>query len=149
VPYERTIGGLLGVGLLILAFLAPFSDIVRGPGSAPESLFGSLYFSLSNVGAMQTTGNTQMAELDYIYIAAAVIVIVAGLAGAFAVLSGALGIAGLVLATLAPFAALNGYSFSLADYGSGFFTLWVLSAVLVFYGVWGKQYAGTIVKLGR
>jgi hypothetical protein len=132
----RLIGGFLGLVLLGVTFGLPFSDAATGPGTPAETLYGNFAYFVWNIGALRGGQNPQLTLMGYVYIAVGSAIIVAGLLGGAPFVSGALGIAGMTTAAEAPFLIYTGYSFSEANYGSGFWAAWVISALILAAAFW-------------
>ncbi|HYC26893.1 MAG TPA: hypothetical protein VEB67_02580 [Nitrososphaerales archaeon] len=124
-------GGIVGLGMLLSAFLLPFSAIAEGPGGSPDTLIGIFKLFVTTLNSIETIGLTQLTELAYVYMAAFVLIILAGVIGAYPRWAAIFGIIGMAMVTVAPFAIFPNYNFFSSNYQWGFFAIWVACALFV------------------
>ncbi len=122
----RVAGSAAGVVILLAAFLIPFGAI---PGYIPHG--STLYSAFSNatVGLpqVQREQSTAAIESTLITIVAGVLLIVAGILGAFPMGSGVLGISGMTVITIGPYLTGNLSLSSLLSQNMGYYILWTAS----------------------
>jgi hypothetical protein len=133
------LGGVFGLAMLLAAFLLPFSNIAEGTGTTVDSLLTIFKIFVIGVSNFQVIGLTQLAELAYVYMAVFVLVLFGGVVGAYPRWAALFSIAGIVTATVAPFAIFTSYSFSLSDYGAGFYAIWATSLLMIFAAYWSSR----------
>jgi hypothetical protein len=135
----QVLGGVLGIVTLLAAFLLPFSSIAEGSTNSLDSLLVIFKIFVIGVTNLQTVGLTQLAELAYIYMASFIIIVVAGLVGAFPRWSAFLGIVGMATLTFSPFAVFTSYSLASTGFGVGFYAIWVTSILGFFAAYWSRK----------
>ena len=128
--------------MLLSAFLLPFSSIAEGSASSVDSLLVIFKIFVIGVTNLQTVGLTQLAELAYIYMAAFIVVVLAGIVGAYPRWSAFLAIVGMLTLTFSPYAVFTSYSIGSTGFGAGFFLIWataVLSVLAAFLSAKEKR----------
>ena len=126
------LGIVLGLVILATIFLLPFGT------TNTASLYGTAGPLISNLGAVQASG-TATATFDYILIIAFVLLIIAGLVGIFPLGTGVLGVVGMAIITVAPYALFPNGPVKL-DPGTGFYLIWVASVLSLGASFWhGKK----------
>ncbi len=123
----QILGGVLGIGTLLAAFLLPFSSIAEGSSSQVDSLLLIFKIFVIGVSNLQTVGLTQLAELAYVYMAAFIVIMLSGILGSFPRLSAFLGIVGMAVLTLSPYAVFTAYNIGSTGFGLGFWAIWATS----------------------
>ena len=124
----QILGGVVGLVMLLSAFLLPFPAIAEGPGGSPDTLIGIFKLFVTTLNSIQTIGLTQLTELAYVYMAAFVLIMLAGIIGAYPRWSAIFGIVGMAMVTAAPFAIFPNYDFFSSNYQWGFAAIWATCA---------------------
>ena len=142
----RVAGTAAGVITLLAAFLIPFGSIPGfvQQGSTLYSAFSSATLSLPQVPKEQSM---LAAEATIVTIVAGILIIVAGVLGAFPLGSGVLGISGMTLLTAFAFIADKMSLSSLLSFGTGYYLILVASIAAVaisLAGRRGRMPAGTV-----
>lgn len=122
------------MGLVILAaiFLLPF-------GAGSSTLYGTVWPWISNLGQIQSAGNTAALTYDYIWIIAFILLVIAGLVGIFPLGTGILGVVGMAMITVSPHLVYPNGPVTLTT-GAGFYVTWVASIVSLGASFWhGKK----------
>lgn len=122
--------------MLVAAFFLPFWNLTTGPSGAFDSLYSSFRFVLSNLASIQNSGLQQEAVLAYVIMLGGAMVIAAGVLGVFPRGSGILAVIAMVGLTLGPFVLYPNYPFDVANYGAGFWAVWVLGLVALIAAGW-------------
>jgi hypothetical protein len=135
----QILGGVIGIVTLLAAFLLPFSSIAEGSTSSLDSLLVIFKIFVIGVTNLQTIGLSQLAELAYVYMAGFIVIVVAGLVGAFPRWSAFLGIVGMATLTFSPFAVFTSYSLSSTGFGVGFYAIWVTSILGIVAAFWSRR----------
>jgi len=131
----RMLGIVLGLVILASIFLLSFGT------TNTQTLYGTVNPLISNMGAVQASG-TATATYDYILIIAFVLLIIAGLVGIFPLGTGVLGVVGMAMITVAPYAVFPNGPVKL-DPGLGFYVMWAASVVALGASFWhGKKKEG-------
>ena len=137
---DKLIGAIVGIGVLLTVFLAPFSSAISVIAGAQETLYAILRFFLGNLGSIPSLHSTSLELIAYFYLVGSVLLIVAGILGSFPLLSSGLGFTGLALVTITVVLSPR-YSPSPVIYGFGFYLLWgllVIQIVQFLFTRWGK-----------
>ena len=135
----QILGGVLGLATLLAAFLLPFSSILEGSAKNLDSLLVIFKIFVTGVSNLQTVGLTQLAELAYVYMGAFVVILLAGILGAYPRWSALLGIAGMAILTFSPFAVFTSYNISSTSFGVGFWAIWATSILTVYAAYWSRR----------
>jgi len=126
------LGIVLGLVILASVFLLPFGT------ANTATLYGMGGPLISNLGAVQSSG-TATATFDYILVIALVLLIIAGLVGIFPLGTGVLGVVGMAMITVAPYAVFPNGPVKL-DPGTGFYVIWAASVLSLGASFWhGKK----------
>jgi hypothetical protein len=128
----QKLGGILGLLTLLAAFVLPFSSIAEGSAKTVDSLLLIFKIFVIGVSNLQTIGLTQLAELAYVYMAAFIAIIVAGVVGAYPRWSAFLGAIGMVTLTFSPFVVFTSYNILTTGFGYGFWVLWATTILTIF-----------------
>jgi hypothetical protein len=140
----RMLGIVLGLVILVSIFLLPFGT------TNTQTLYGTAGPLISNLGGVQASG-TATATFDYILIIAFVLLIIAGLVGLFPLGTGVLGIVGMAMITVAPYAVFPNGPVKL-DPGTGFYVIWAASVLALGASFWHgkkKEAAGVNVNVSQ
>ncbi len=124
------LGIVLGLVILTTIFLLPFGT------TNTATLYGTAGPLISNLGALQASGSAT-ATFDYILVIAFVLLIIAGLVGIFPLGTGVLGVVGMAMITVAPYAVPNGPV--RLDPGTGFYVIWVASVLSLGASFWHRK----------
>ncbi|HEV2225710.1 MAG TPA: zinc ribbon domain-containing protein [Nitrososphaerales archaeon] len=127
----RMLGIVLGLVILATIFLLPFGT------TNTNSLYGTAGPLISNLGAVQASG-TATATFDYILVIAFVLLVIAGLVGIFPLGTGVLGVVGMAMITVAPYAVFPNGPVKL-DPGTGFYIIWVASVLSLGASFWHRK----------
>jgi hypothetical protein len=127
---EKIVGGILGVGMLITIFLAPFSSAISVLDGAQSTLYGIFQFFLVNFSSLSSLNNTALELIGYFYFFGAILIILAGVIGSLPLLSGSLGTGGMALVAASGLFSPQ-YTPYPVIYGIGFFILWSLSIFIL------------------
>ena len=126
------LGIVLGLVILATTFLLPFGT------TNTASLYGIAGPLISNLGAVQSFGSAT-ATFDYVLIIAFVLLVIAGLIGVFPLGTGVLGMVGMAMITVAPYAVFPNGPVKL-DPGTGFYLIWGASVLSLGASFWhGKK----------
>jgi zinc-ribbon domain len=123
------LGIVLGLVILASIFLLSFGT------ANTQTLYGNVSLLISNLGAVQATSSTAQVTYDYLLIIAFVILIIAGVVGLFPLGTGVLGVVGMAMITVAPFAVFPNGPTKL-DPGLGFYVIWVASVLSLGASFW-------------
>jgi hypothetical protein len=128
----RILGIILGLIILVTIFLVPF-------GSADTStLYGKVGPWISNLGTIQSSYTSADLTYAYIFIAAFILLVIAGLVGLFPLGTGVLGVVGMAIITVAPYVVYpNGPTH--LDPGAGFYVIWVASIASLGASFWHRK----------
>ncbi|MDA4120050.1 MAG: hypothetical protein OK436_05640 [Thaumarchaeota archaeon] len=135
----QTFGAVLGLVALLSAFLLPLSSIAEGPGGSVDSFLAMFKLFITTLPAIQRVGLTQLTELAYIYMAAFVLIVIAGIIGGYPKWSAVLGIISIAAVTLSPFAIFTSYNFGTSNYGVGFWAIWATSILAIYAAYWSRK----------
>ncbi len=135
----QVFGGVLGLVTLLSAFLLPFSSIAEGPGGAVDSFLAMFKLFVTTLSNIQRVGLTQLTQLAYVYMAAFVLILLAGIVGAYPRWSAALGIISLAIVTATPFAIFTSYNFGTSNYGAGYYAIWATTLLAVYAAYWSRK----------
>ncbi len=136
----QILGGVLGIGTLLAAFLLPFSSIAEGSSSQVDSLLVIFKIFVIGVSNLQSIpGLTQLAELAYVYMAAFVVIMLSGILGSFPRLSAFLGIVGMAVLTFSPYAVFTSYNIGSTGFGLGFWAIWATSLLGIYAAYWSRK----------
>jgi len=144
----QILGGVVGLVMLLSAFLLPFSAIAEGPGGSPDTLIGIFKLFVTTLNSIQTIGLTQLTELAYVYMAAFVLIMLAGIIGAFPRWAAIFSIVGMAMVTAAPFAIFPNYDFFSSNYQWGFAAIWATCAAMVVAAIVSGRARNTITEEG-
>jgi hypothetical protein len=132
------LGIVLGLVILAAIFLIPFG------ASDTRTLYGGVGPLISNLGAVQASGNAASVTYSYIFIVAFILLVIAGVVGLFPLGTGVLGVVGMALVTVAPYLVYPNGPVKL-DPGAGFFVIWGASIASLAASFWhGKKKAGPV-----
>jgi hypothetical protein len=127
------LGIVLGLVILVSIFLLPFGT------ANTQTLYGVVSPLISNLGAVQATGSVTTLTYDYLLIIAFVLLIIAGVVGLFPLGTGVMGIVGMAMITVAPYAVFPNGPVNL-DPGTGFYVIWAASVLALGASFWhGKK----------
>jgi hypothetical protein len=132
----RIIGGVIGLVMLSAVLALPFSDVVTGHTSSPESLWYIFTHYIDNLGSVTAQNNTVLMSFTFLYQIAAILLIVASLVGIYPLASGILGVIGLSFATFGPYEVIADYGANPVIFGVGFYLIWTLSILELVVGYW-------------
>jgi hypothetical protein len=132
----RIVGALIGVGMLACILLLPFSDVMTGHGSSPETLWSIFISFVNSLGSLGSTHASSFLDLAFLYQIAAILLIVGCIVGVYPIGSGVLGVVGLSFATFGPYEAITNYGADPTNFGVGFYLLWLASIIQLVLGVW-------------
>jgi hypothetical protein len=127
----RILGIVLDLLILVSIFLLAFGT------TNTHTLYGTAGPLISNLGAVQAAG-TATATYDYILVIAFVLLIIAGLVGIFPMGTGVLGIVGMAMITVAPYAVFPNVPVKL-DPGVGFYVIWAASVLSLGASFWHRK----------
>ena len=128
------LGIVLGLVILASIFFLPF-----GTGSQPDTLYGAAGPLISNLGAVQASGDTAAISYSYLLVISFVLLVIAGLVGIFPLGTGVLGVVGMAMITLAPYLIYPNGGVALST-GLGFYVIWGASIVSLGASFWhGKK----------
>jgi hypothetical protein len=137
-------GAVLGLVALLSAFLLPLSSIAEGPGGSVDSFLAMFKLFITTLPAIQRVGLTQLTELAYVYMASFVLLVLAGIIGAYPKWSAVLGIISIAAVTISPFAIFTSYNFGTSNYGVGFWVIWATSLLAVYAAYWSRKERRTL-----
>ncbi len=122
----RIAGTVTGIAMLVALFLIPFGTI---PGfiAHNSTLYSAFRNATTGLPQMQSAGNAEIAA-TFITIAAGILILIAGLLGAFPLGSGIIGILGMTVLTAGAYSTLGISSSSGMTFGPGYYIIWVASA---------------------
>jgi hypothetical protein len=123
---ERIIGTAIGIAALASVFLLPFSSAISVLPGSQDTLYNIFHFFVENLGSVPNLANTMLELIAYLYVLGTILLLAAGVAGSFPLLSGSLGIAGIVMLTVSGVVSPQ-YTPPPVTYGLGFYLLWALS----------------------
>jgi hypothetical protein len=132
-------GAVLGLVALLSAFLLPLSSIAEGPGGSVDSFLAMFKLFITTLPAIQRVGLTQLTELAYIYMAAFVLIVMAGIIGAYPRWSAALAVISMAAVTFSPFVIFTSYNFGTSNYGVGFWAIWATSVLAIYAAYWSRK----------
>jgi hypothetical protein len=135
----QTFGGVLGLVTLLSAFLLPLSSIAEGPGGSVDSFLAMFKLFITTLPRIEQVGLTQLTNLAFVYMAAFILIVMAGIIGAYPRWSAVLGIISMALVTLSPFAIFATYNFGTSNYGVGFWAIWATSLLAVYAAYWSRK----------
>jgi hypothetical protein len=135
----QILGGVLGLATLLAAFLLPFSSIAEGPGGGTDSFIAMFKLFVITLPNIQAVGLIQLTQLAYVYMAAFILILIAGIVGAFPRWSAAVGIIAMVVVTVSPFLIFSSYNFGTSNYGVGFWVIWATSLVAIYAAYWSRK----------
>ncbi len=135
----RYVGWVIGMAVLVCSFFLPFWNLTTGSGAQLDTLYGALRFTLTDLGTISQWGLMQVSLLAYLVLGAALLVAMSGALGVFPGKAGLLGVGGMVLLTLGPLLLFPTFSFSLDNYGVGFWSVWGLSVANLVVGQAARQ----------
>jgi len=129
----RIIGIVLGVVILIAAFLLPFD--MDG-----ETFFAVTQLTMNNLRAIQETGEPALITLAYITIVSFILLAIAGIVGFFPLGCGVIGIVALAILTVGDILIYNSYgeTFNVFEFGPGYFVAWCASIAALIASFWRK-----------
>lgn len=122
-------GGLVA---LLSGFLLPLSSIAEGPGGSVDSFLAMFKLFITTLPAIQRVGLTQLTESAYVYMAAFILIVIAGIIGAYPRWSAAFGIISIAAVTFSPFFIFTSYNFGTSNFGVGFFAIWATSLLAIY-----------------
>lgn len=128
----------MGIVILVAILLLPFS-------SGSSTLYGTVSPMIKNLGTVQSSGNATNIAYDYVWIIAFILLVIAGVVGIFPLGTGVLGMVGMAMITISPYAIYPNGPYTLST-GTGFYVAWVASVVSLVGSRWhGKK--GTTAPL--
>ncbi len=129
----RMLGIVLGLVILASIFLLSFGT------SNSQTLYGIVGPLISNLGAVQASGDAAVVTYSYIFIVAFILLVVAGLVGIFPLGTGVLGVVGMAMITVAPYLVYPNGQVKL-DPGLGIYVIWGASVISLGASFWhGKK----------
>jgi hypothetical protein len=135
----QILGGVLGLVTLLSAFLLPLSSIAEGPGGSVDSFLAMFKLFITTLPAIEKVGLTQLTNLAFTYMAAFILIIMAGIIGAYPRWSAALGIISMATVTISPFFIFTSYNFGTSNYGVGFWAIWATSILAIYAAYWSRK----------
>jgi len=135
----QILGGVLGLVSLLSAFLLPLSSIAEGPGGSVDSFLAMFKLFITTLPNIERVGLTQLTDLAYVYMAAFLLIVIAGIIGAYPRWSAAFGIISMAAVTLSPFVIFTSYNFGTSNYGVGFWAIWATSLLAVYAAYWSRK----------
>ena len=128
----RILGIVMGLVILVTIFLLPF-------WASNLTLYGIVWPSISNLGGLQSAGDTAALTYAYLWIIAFVLLVIAGVVGIFPLGTGVLGVVGMAMITVSPYIVYPNGPVTLSP-GIGFYIIWVASIVSLGGSFWhGKK----------
>lgn len=135
------IGRIFGTasGMLMLAafFLLPFAAI-SGYTFQGETLYSAFSVAVTNLPQSEGGGAAGFALPPLVLIASGILIMVAGLAGAFPRGSGILGTTAMTIMTTAPYFTGAASSYVFSSFYSGFYIIWVTAVVAIIASLLGR-----------
>ena len=129
----RKLGILLGLVILATIFALPFGS------SNSSTLYGAVGPLISDLGAVQASGDAASVTYAYVLVIAFVLLVIAGLVGIFPLGTGVLGVVGMAMITVAPYLVYPNGQVKL-DSGVGFYVIWGASILSLGASFWhGKK----------
>ena len=122
----------MGLVILVAIFLLPF-------GGDNKTLYNTVWPSITNLGTLQSSGDTAALTYAYIWIIAFILLIIAGVIGIFPLGTGVLGIVGMAMITASPYLVYPNGPVTLSP-NAGFYVVWGASIVSLIGSFWhGKK----------
>jgi hypothetical protein len=87
---------------------------------------------ITTLPRIEAVGLTQLTDLAFVYMAAFILVVMAGIIGAYPRWSAALGIISMASVTVSPFVIFTSYNFGTSNYGVGFWVIWATSLFAIY-----------------
>lgn len=136
------------MGLVILAtiFLIPFAKNNNLPHSllfsnSGDTLYGIVSPWMSNLGQLQSAGDTAALTYAYLFVIAFILLVIAGVVGIFPLGTGVLGVVGMAMVTASPYLVYPSGPVTLSP-SVGFYIMWVASVISLGASFWhGKKEA--------
>lgn len=123
------IGAIAGGVIVVAFFLLPFASL-SGVVPRGSTLFGALSNAVTNLPQTQTGGSLNELVAALILTVAGLLILVAGIVGAFPLGSGVLSVFGMTMVTLGPYIIGQAGTVGFSDFGTGYFAIWA-AAILV------------------
>lgn len=129
----RIIGIVLGIVILVAAFLLPF-------GTHGDTFFVLTQWNIENLGSIQEMGEPALVTLAYVTIVSFILLVIAGIVGVFPLGCGVIGIVALAILTAGHILIYNSYgeAFNVLELGVGYFVAWVASIAALIASFWRK-----------
>jgi hypothetical protein len=129
----RIVGVILGVVILIAAFLLPFA-------ANGDTFLTVTRLTMNNLRAIQETGEPALITLAYITIVSFILLVIAGIVGFFPLGCGVIGIVALAILTAGDILIYNSYgeTFNVFEFGAGYFVAWIASIAALIASFWRK-----------
>ncbi len=135
---ERIAGTIVGIVIIASIFLLPFSSAISAYGSVPDTLYNIFRFFVDNLDSVLSTPMGSLAVIAYIQLAGTLLLIAAGLVGAFSLGSGVLGIITMAVVTISGELSPSYTPFPVY-YDAGFYLLWALSGAQLILAFLGRR----------
>jgi len=126
VRLERVMGAAIGVAVLVLVFLVPFSSTIAVLPGSPDTLYNVFHFFVGNLGSVLNLASSTLELIAFLYILGTILLLVEGILGSFPLVSGMLGICGMAMMTVGGLASPQ-YTPYPVTYGPAFYLLWAFS----------------------
>ncbi len=130
VQLEKIVGASLGVVILVAIFLLPFSSAISVLAGSQNTLYATFHFFLDNLGSIPNVNNLSLELIAYLYLLGTILLLLSGILGTFALVSGVLGISGMTMFTLSGVVSPQ-YTPAAVVYGVGFYLLWALLVIQI------------------
>jgi hypothetical protein len=127
---EKLVGAGLGVAMLFVIFLAPFSSAISVIAGSQETLYIIFHFFLDNFGSVSHLHSSSLELIAYFYFFGTILLLVAGILGSFPLVSGGLGLSGILILTASGLFSPQ-YTPSSVVYGFGYYLLWGLLVIQI------------------
>ncbi|MBO3769379.1 MAG: hypothetical protein QXS51_03670 [Thermoproteota archaeon] len=130
----RIVGVFLGIVILIAVFILSF-------GTRGETFFESARWNMENLEEIREIGEPGLIVMAYVIIVSFILLAIAGLVGSFPLGCGVLGIVGLAMLTVGYVLIYKPYgeTFSVLDFGAGYFVAWAASIAALAASFWKKS----------
>ncbi|MGD1054692.1 MAG: hypothetical protein ABR867_01235 [Nitrososphaerales archaeon] len=142
----RILGIVMGLVILATIFLIPFAKNNNLPHSllfsnSGDTLYGIVSPWMSNLGQLQSAGDTAALTYAYLFVIAFILLVIAGVVGIFPLGTGVLGVVGMAMVTASPSLVYPSGPVTLSP-SVGFYIMWAASVISLGASFWhGKKEA--------
>jgi len=144
---ERVIGAAIGIAVLVVVFLLPFSSAIAILPGSPDTLYNVFHFFVVNVGQVLNLSSSSLELIAFLYMIGTVMLLVEGVLGSFPLVSGLLGVFGMAMLTVSGVLSPQ-YTPYPVTYGTGFYLLWALSLAQLVVWFVSKRASPGIIEVG-